>query len=273
MDLTGFQAWLRRRGRSETTAKHYGDQLRLAMGHAGGVHGRLVDDALSPNTRRLVMSAAKAYAQYAKDATLASDLGDMRLPPPERVSSKRPLHPDQWKILIDHIETTDGLTDLEAGALSLLCRRGFRVGAIVSLNRGDVESALKTGTLVFLSKGRRLQYGVQPIRHACKRMLKDDWQVVARGLMPTAPESQLMRAARDRINRLLRYQAKGALLQDRNVYAHRLRHTCATQFYLATKDIAALKQYMQWSNIDIAARYVGEMDRGALDKIAEDLLK
>ena len=274
MDIKGFQAWLRRRGRAETTAKHYGDQLRLAEMHDEGLHGRLVDEELSPNTRRLALSAAKAYAKYAKDGDLAAELGDMRLPPPERVVPKRPLPPDQWKDLIEHIETTGDLTNLEAGALSMLCRRGFRVGAIVSLNRRDVEDALKTGTLAFLSKGRRLQYGVAPIRQACKRMLKDDWSFVARGLMPTAPDGpRLMRAARDRINRLLRDQAEAALIEDRDVYAHRLRHTCATEFYRATKDIAALKQYMQWSTIDIAARYVGEMDRGELDKIAEDLLK
>jgi integrase len=274
MDLDGFQTWLKRRGRSETTAKHYGDQLRLAMGHEDGLHGRLVDEELSPNTRRLALSAAKAYAKFAKDAELDAELSDIRLPPPERVVPKRPLPPDQWKDLIDHIETTGDLTNLEAGALSMLCRRGFRVGAIVSLNRRDVENALKTGTLVFLTKGRRLQYGVQPIRQACKRMLKDDWQLVARGLMPSSPDGpQLMRAARDRINRLLREQAQAALIDDRDVYAHRLRHTCATEFYQATKDIAALKQYMQWSTIDIAARYVGEMDRTELDKIAEELLK
>lgn len=273
MDLDGFQAWLRRRGRSDATARHYRHQLERASSD-GGVYDRLMDEELSPNTRRLTMAAAKSYARFAEDDKMMVELRDVQLPRGERVVPKSPLDADDWKDLIDHIETTGDLTNLEAGALSLLCRRGFRVGAIVNLKRGQVEDAIKTGTLVFSTKGRLLQYGLRPIKAACKRMLKDPWDVVARGLCPSAPEGhRLRKAAADRLHYLLRRQGNAALIDGDSIYPHRLRHTCATEFYKATKDIVALTQYMQWSSIDIASRYVGEMDRGELDKVAEGLFR
>ena len=269
-DLAGFEQWLRRRGRSETTARHYVHQLRRSQ---GDVVTRLLDRSLAPNTRWLTMSAARQYARFAADDALAAELSDMRLPPAERVLTKEPLSEDDWRTLISELEGDDGLRPLERGALLILCRRGLRGGAIVALKRTEVIHALKSGTLSFHSKGRRLEYGVRPIRSACELILKEKWNVVGRGFCPRASEETLHRKGLSYLNDALRRAARRAGLDAWSIHAHRLRHTVATAFYRKTKDLVALQRYMQWASVGTAARYVGDIERKAMDDVIEELLR
>lgn len=273
MDLQPFHRWIRSRGRAAKTADDYTSQVRSAYA-CGNVTDRLLDDELAPNTRRLCMAALRAYGKYKKDRQLLELLDDMRLPPPENITEKQPLPPETWKALRDAIRDDDDLTEVERASLLLICRRGLRVGAVAALRREQIRQGIRDGVLVFQTKGRTLRYGVGPVREQLEVLdgVAGDWDRVAELLCPRAAPKTAVAAARRRLWSLMRDCGELVGLDDDELYPHRLRHTCATEFYKRTKDIKALKDYMQWADIKTAARYVAHMEREELDRVAEELL-
>lgn len=272
MTVDGFHRWVRKRGRSKKTADEYRNEILRCM-RTDDLTDRLLDDDSAPNSRRLTLAALRAWARYGKDMQLRDELDDIRLPPPDNVTEKRPLTLEQWRALREVIEDADDLDEGERAALLLLCRRGLRVSAITALPRNAVGIALRNGTLVFATKGRTLRYGVGPIRDQLEQLHAiRGWGIVADLISPTAAPETRIPSANGRIWRVLRRQAEKVGIDKTDMYPHRLRHTVATEFYRRTKDIRALQAYMQWAKITTAARYVSHLDRDQLDELAERIL-
>lgn len=273
-DFDSFFRWLRARGRSEKTADVYVSHVRLAYA-CEDVTDRLLDEELSPNTRRLNLAALRAYARHTSDGELLALLDDMKLPPPENVSEKLPLPTEKWRELREAIEADEGLTESERACLQIICRRGLRAGAVAGLKRSQIAQSLRDDILIFSSKGRLLRYGIGPMREQLETLNNDQgqWTIVAELLCPNANKKRSIVSARRRLWRMIRVAGEQVGIPRNEMYPHRLRRTCATEFYRQTKDIKALQAYMQWTDIKTAARYVAHMDRGELDKVAENILE
>lgn len=268
--LDGFYDWLRARGRSEETADKYRGQIRLAQ-EAKGMTARVVGDELAPNSRRFSMAALRSWAKYTGDTDFMLSLEDIKLPPPENVTEKLPLSPDKWRELRAAIRNEEELTEAERNALLIIARRGIRVGGVAAMTRKGIVEATREGVLVFKTKGRILRYGVGPVRDQIANLaaIGGRWGRLADLLVPGARRDRQVRAACKHLWRLLNDFAEAHEVQ---LYPHRFRHTCATEFYKKTRDIRALQKYMQWADIKTAARYVSHMRREELDQIAEDIL-
>jgi site-specific recombinase XerD len=269
--LDGFYDWLRQRGRSEETATKYRGQVKLAR-DSDRLTDRIVRDELAPNTRRFALASLRAWAKYTQDGALVAQLDDLKLPPPENVIDSQPLAPKQWRALRKHIAADVELAESERAALLMIARRGLRVGGVAALTRKALVAASNNGVLIFLTKGRTLRYGVGPVREQIQQLaaIGGKWTILADVITPNAAHHRQIRATCKRLWTLLSHQADAVGIDE--MYPHRLRHTCATEFYKKTKDIKALQEYMQWADIKTAARYVTHMRREELDQVAEEIL-
>lgn len=268
--LDGFYDWLLARGRSVETADKYRGQVRLAQ-ESEDIAARLVSKDLSPNSRRFAMAALRAWAKYTVDPELLLSLEDIKLPLPENIKERTPLAPDKWRSLREAIRKDRSLSVAERNALLIIARRGLRVGGVAALSKKALVVAKRDGVIVFESKGRILRYGVGPVRKQVAELaaIQGPWEILADLLVPGARPVRRVRAACKHLWRLLNDIAES---HDVQLYPHRFRHTCATEFYKKTRDIRALQQYMQWRDIKQAAQYVRHIEREELDKLAEDML-
>ena len=138
---------------------------------------------------------------------------------------------------------------------------------------------MATGTLVFKTKGRMLQYSTVAIEDLMQQLgelvsarQKDGPRTVADLLSPGANDAGRVVSARRRLWRMLRAQARAIRMPQQDMYPHRLRHTIATEFYRATHDLVALRDYMGWADIKTASRYVTHLRRDELDVIAREVV-
>ena len=272
-ELQAFETWLLGRGRSSETATLYVADVRLCLADEKGLKGRLLGKRLAPSTKRHNLAALRAWARFQKDEALLLELGDLKLDVPEAVVEKVPLSDKEWSKIEIAIEAMDD--EVVSACLSMICIRGFRVGAIPALTRKQIKDGLETKVLVFESKRRTVKYSVKPFRH-CLELLLDGLvterkKTVGDLLCPDAENS--FKAARGKLQRWIRVVGQRAGIPCQAMYPHRLRRTYASAFYQETKDIAALKQHMGWASLDTALGYVDHDRREELDQAADNMRK
>ncbi len=270
-DLEGFRRWLIDRGRADETASVYAYNVRSCLHARGGYRNRLFRETLAPATRRVNVAALRAWARFAGDESLLGELEDLRLEPPAPVVEKEPLSFEQW---IKFDECLPVLEDpVLRAAAEMVSIRGFRVGALPSLQRRQVMAALRSGTLSFVSKRRPQTYTAEPFRHCLEAFAaaRSRWNVLADLLSPTTAPERRHAAARQRLRRAICRVASEAGIEG--MHPHRLRRTYAEAYYDEVRDLVRLRDHMAWNSIETAARYVTRDRRAELDKIADRMRK
>lgn len=271
--LDEYQLWLRKYGRSSSTAEQYADNVRRAY-EAGGPLQRLTDTDLSPKYLQLNKAALKAWASFTEDSELLSDLGKFRLPPALRRKESVPLTKEEWKSLCTEIDRAEYLKEPMRAELGMLACRGFRCGDVLRLKRKEVTDALRKGVLDYEGKGRkRLVFTVAPAWRRYLEIFADhkDWERVENLISPKANPERLRKAAAKKVTRALEKCAAQIGIDAADIRPHLLRHTYATRYYEACKDPAKLQAHMCWSNISTAMGYVNAGTREELDEVADSL--
>lgn len=272
-NLSSFHQWILDNGRCEGTALLYEGHVRLAQEGYPRLADRLLDRKLAPKTRRSALHALRAYAMFREDPKLLKQLGMIKLPPAVRKTAKLPLEEVELEDLIQAIDDSDEETPVRA-VLSIMARRGLRVGDVLRLTRAEVKEALKTGVLAFEAKGgRRLEYGIVLMREALEELHEEKgWTTVAELVAPGTDDPQTM--GRLYVWRALRRVSTAAGLDPRAVHPHRLRRTVATNMLKEFGgDITKLRSYFQWSSLNTASGYVDHQRLEEFDEIERKMLK
>jgi integrase len=268
--IQAFKDWLLERGRSQGTADLYGCNARNCLADARGATARLTREGLAPKTKRANLAALRAWCKFDSDGELLVRLDDLKLPPPERVKEKLPLARDEWDALIEAIPTV-GFEPAVENAVEMICIRGFRVGDVCRLLRGQVRSGLASGLLNYRGKsGRQIEWSVAPFQHCLKWYLDQGrWRSVAHLVVHDCMEHRYFESARKKIRRSFRTLAPVIGLAPEDLSPHRLRRTYAVYFLQEVEgDLEKLRQHMGWASIATAAQYVDHSQREELDAIA-----
>lgn len=276
-DLERFAAWLQKYGRGEGTAALYVRDVRHAYA-AGGPLRRLGNDDLAPKTRRHILAACRAWADFREDGDLLVDLRKVRLPPPARQTAKVPLERHEWFGLLDAIDASQ-LRPAVRAVLGVMASRGLRVSDVLRLRRREVVAALDHGTLAFEAKGRRRhEYSLLDAWRPYLELLaaQTRWDRVDELVAPGAAAASRRKTAAKTVARALRRVAREANLVPETVYPHRLRRTYATEYLRELKGdpeaLIKLQQHMGWRNLATAMEYVDHSRREQLDEVARGLL-
>lgn len=271
--LEEFRLYLTDSGRDPGTAELYVTHLRSADEASIDPLARLRDTSLAPFTRRSIKAAIKSWAVWQEDEALLKKLKNFKMPPPTRKHEKLPLDKDDWRQLVDLLETQEESPAILV--IGLMATRGFRIGDVLRMRKPDIEKALKSKVLTFEAKGGRfLSFGVsKPVDRWLRPLVEyKGWTTVAGLLAPNSDtELKAVKAAKMQVRRLLQDLADEVGIDG--VYPHRLRRTVATYFLEKVNgDIVKLKDWMQWQNINTVAGYVDHSRREELDLIGETLL-
>lgn len=267
-NLDAFRAWMIKRGRSAGTASLYVSHLRACFNDKP-ITSRLITKKLSPNTKRTILAALRAYGKWAEDGDLLSTLSDLKLPAAARVVEKRPLERDEWDRILDAVELVSDQPF--RAALRMICIRGFRVGDVCRMTRKQIDKALEQKTMTFEAKGERfIGWGTVLFEESLVELLASrNWNRVADLLAPGAGEEYRWRAARLNISRRFRFLEREAGLEKGSVTPHRMRRTYAVWFLKESGgDLAALQQHMGWASLNTALKYVDHARAEELDAIA-----
>ena len=268
-----------KRGRDEGTAELYLGNLRKCAEDPKGLTHRLVGKKLSPNARRTNKAALAAWAVFTKDAELALEIKEIKLPPARRVNPKVPHPADEWKRLVGHLRTCPiRLRDRTVNdhamrqVLLIIAIRGLRCGDVLRIRRADVQRALESGVLAYTGKGsKRHEINAAPIRAQLAELANvPGWDRM--GDLVSTGKSR--RAAERKAARQLAAMAKR--IGIKGVYPHRFRHTFATSFLEQLKGdpnaLVKLQKFMGWESIQTAARYVDHVSQEQLDTIGAGIV-
>lgn len=270
--LADFCQWLERRGLDPLTVQAYHAHVRDAL--TVGPEKRLTDHRLAPKSLRAIYAALRAWGRFTRDSGLLERIGDIRLPPAERVRPKVPLTTVQWRTLLRALaHEPAGLTSAELAALELLARRGLRIGDVLRLRRSAVVTALETGVLGLEAKRkRRLEYGSAPIENQLRALIAyPNWIHVYDLIVPRSKPQCRQRSAAMRLSRLLKRIARRIGIDA--IHPHQLRRTVAVEFLRRVKgDLGQLAQWMGWGDIRTTYGYVDHSRRVELDRVAAELL-
>jgi integrase len=272
--LATFHAWILDSGLGELTAQSYVQSVRVTAAHPRGVTGRLTAK-LAPLTLHSTRAALRAYATFTDDGDLLVQLKKIRLPAARRVTPKVELEHAGWKALVAAIMKSTAPVRVRAPLL-IMALRGLRVGDVLRLERTELVTAVKTGRLGFMAKGRRrLDFAVTgQVKTIISQLLAEgpDWPTVGRLLCHRSKDP--MKAGRARLSRALKAIAKTIDLED--VYNHRLRRTYATHFVRKLRGdpqaIMKLQSHMGWASPTTAMGYVDAVNTDELDAIGEILV-
>lgn len=269
-----FTRWMVERGRSPYTADLYERHLRHSFEDDRGVLARVSQAGLAPQTRRTNRAALAAWARFAEDDELAGRLAEVKLPPAERVSEKRALELDDWRLLLAELAETDVLDEYERAAISLVSYRGFRIGDVCRLEARSVRQGLKNGLLVYAAKGgRRISWSVTDRMREHLEVFADErgWKH-ARDLIAPNWNSDRQRGARLRCQRAFARLVAETDLEPEGLSLHIMRRTYAWHYLrFSGGDPVKLQKHMSWRKIDTAMQYVDQQQRSELDAIADSL--
>jgi integrase len=272
-DLSAYQQWLRKYGRSRDTAAQYAMNVRRAY-DAGGPLERLVDTDLSPKYLRLIQASLKAWAEFCKDDSLAAEIKLIKLPPAIRRKESTPLTKEEWQSIRLEIEEASYLKEPMRAELGMLVCRGFRCGDVLRLKRKEVTDALRKGVLDYEGKGRkRLKFTVAPYWRQYLEIFEGykGWDRVEDLISPRSKPSSRRSSAGKAVSRALEKCGAHVGLDPEDVHPHLLRHTYATLYYQKCLDATMLQAHMQWSDVSTALGYVSAGDVEKLDAVADSL--
>jgi integrase len=275
--LEAFQVWLRKYGRTASTADRYAKCVSVSYKEYDDPTEKLIDDDLAPLYLRTLRAALKAWAEFHNNSDLAEELSKIRLPPGIRQAPKAPLSVEEWRILRKEINEGKWLTNEAMRAeLGMMACRGFRVSDVLRIKKEEVEEALLQGVLAYQGKGRkRIEFTVAPIWRPYLEILAaqgGEWERVEDLISPKSkPKARRASATRKVERTLIRCGKKAGI--EKSLHPHLLRHTYATRYYEACKDPMMLKEHMQWSNVNTALGYVDAGKVTELDKVASSLFE
>ena len=272
--LDEYQLWLRKYGRSASTANEYALNVRRAYEH-GGPFERLTDGSLSPKYLHLIKAALKSWAEFNDDELLIKELRKVRLPSSLRKKDSIPLTREEWAALRGEILTATYLKEPVRAELGLLACRGLRCGDALRIKREEATQALRKGVLDYEGKGRkRLKASVAPSWREYLEILADhkDWERAEDLICPSSPPGRKRRESSGKklARSLNRCGAEIGLNAD-DLHPHLLRHTYASLYYDKCRDPKKLLDHMGWGSMDVAMRYVGASSKDELDGIADSL--
>jgi integrase len=268
-NLQDFRMWMLERGRSEGTADLYITNIKTCAADRKGMTARLVGGKLAPNTLRSNLASLRAWARYSKDTDMQARLGDIRLPPARRVSSKPPLELEQWKRVVVHLQTCK-IDEAMRQVLLIMALRGMRCGDVLRMTKTEVQRAVDTGKLVYEGKGRkRIEFSARPLMAPLRALAAMPGWVRVRDLIAKRPATAKMK-----VWRCSRRTAKQVGIKEFN--PHRYRHTFATNYLKQLAGdpnaIIKLQKYMAWESMSTAARYVDSVSQTQLDAVGDELI-
>jgi len=274
--LDEYQLWLRKYGRSASTANEYALNVRRAY-EQGGPFERLTNTDLSPKYLQLIKAALKSWAEFNEDESLIKELRKVRLPAALRMKDEVPLTQEEWKALRGEINTATYLKEPVRAELGLLACRGIRCNGALRVKRTEVIEALRKGVLDYECKGRkRLKASVAPSWREYLEILADhkDWERAEDLVCPRSPPGKQRHASSaKKLARSLNRCGSEIGLNVDDLHPHLLRHTYATLYYEKCRDPKKLLDHMGWSDIKIAMNYVGSSSKEDLDGIADSLFE
>lgn len=270
--VPGFKTWLVSRGRDPDTATGYGSDVLLCLVHPRGLLGRLRERNLAPKTLRRTLASLRAWAKYSNDAALSKQLGDIKLPPPNRKVVKIPLTKDQWQNLILEIDRADYLSPAERAAIGIMACGGLRIGDVLRMTKSEVLNGIASGVLIYEAKGRkRLEVGTKSIKIYLDILAKyENWEKVHD--LVTTRAKRLQSSGTQQLSRCLKEVGEKIGIPSNEMYPHRLRRTYATYFLEAVGgNLEKLRAKMSWSSLATAASYADHHAREELDSIADGM--
>lgn len=265
--LQGFRDWLLERGRADNTADAYVGNVKLAL-ESAKITQRLVGP-LAPKSKRVVLASLRAYAHYTGDHKLTAKLKDIKLPAAVRKSVRRPLEFDDWRRLCVAADASE-LPAAKRAVVGLMANRGFRCGDVLRMQRDQMVEALRTGELVFESKGGHwLRYlvtdSVRP--HLEALVALGTWTEVVE--LVSRAKKRRHNNARKTCNRALRRIAATVGIPAEEVYSHRLRRTYSVYFLRElqgdSEAMQKLQAQMQWASPMTAFEYTDYVNKVELD--------
>ncbi|MCC7024620.1 MAG: tyrosine-type recombinase/integrase [Thermomicrobiales bacterium] len=274
--LDGFRTYLGRFGLQPGTVAIYVHHAKRATEDGGWIE-RLKRGA--PKTRRLVRAAARRWADYAVDPALREALGEFRLPPPRRAKEKVPVDAQPLQRLMLEVRAAKDLTPPMRAVIGLMAYRGFRDADVLRMQRAQIVSALVTGRLSFVAKGRRyLEFTVLKTFKPWLELLAHErgWDTVAHLLVPTSKDEEVrLQSAARKVQRQLK--RLGGRCGIDGLHPHRLRRTYAVTFLRAhagdAEALPKLMEHMQWANLSTAMQYVDHVRGEAIDRVAESMFE
>jgi integrase len=263
--LNDYQDWLHARGLATSTQRQYCRQVRLAHAEKD-LFSRLRGD-LSPKAKRLCKASLLSWARHTGDQELRDRLEDFRLPPARRIKPKRVFSKEQFRDFQAEVDGVD--TPALRAVVGLMARRGMRRGDVLRLRREEIIVALDTELLVHEAKGSKyLEFGVTRAFRPYLEILADIPRRSWRKPRVCQLISPVETSAGNRIGRLV--SSLGDAIGFEGAHPHLLRSTYATYAYQAFgRDLVALQEHMQWSNLETARQYVVQHNRKELDQVAE----
>lgn len=282
-ELDGYTDWLTRRGRGRSMPK-YRSTVRRYLEDPDGYKRLLVSSRYTPNYRRFLAACAKSWATYAGDTELRDELSDIRLPAPVAQDEREPFDREIWFKIRDEIREAPYLKPGVKAVCSIIAARGIRCGDILRTTRSQIKTALKSGTLTFVSKGEKiLRYRVQHFREYLEDLdvlFEDQGFRFAEEPDPTVRflvcGSGNASAASTAIVRAFSRIAGKLGMGTEEIYAHRFRHTYATHFLQTMhgdpEAVFKLKDQMGWSRLETASNYLRRSRQDELDDIESQLM-
>ena len=271
-ELAKFSRWMVGRGLTLDTAALYSRCVRLCLGDVRGPLFRVANGELAPKTRRTNKAALCAWADFNDDKDLRKQLKEIRLPPPDRVTEKRALDFDDWRRVCQIIDTAP-VDEPVRYAIGMVCRRGFRIGDVMRLDRRTVRDGLSSGVLKYLAKGqRRVPWTVtdQFAPYLQWFMEQSKWNSVADLVAPNFQKRH--QGAVLTAQRAFPVVLDAAGVDREGVSLHIMRRTYAWHYLKACGgDPVKLQKHMAWKSILTAMQYVDQSQREELDSIAEEM--
>jgi site-specific recombinase XerD len=176
------------------------------------------------------------------------------------------LEPDDVRKLLDSCDRTTATGRRNFAILTLLSRLGLRAGEVAGLSLEDID--WRAGKILVRGKGRREERLPLPadVGEAIAAYLRDGRppSVVSRAafVAGSAPYQTLSRSA---ISMIVAAAAARAGLDT--IFAHRLRHTAATQALRSGASLPEVGQLLRHNQIETTATYA-KVDREGLRAVA-----
>jgi integrase len=158
-------------------------------------------------------------------------------------------------------------------AISMMFSLGLRAGAdLARMTRADVDRALVDGVELNIAtkgdKDRSLPVVlVTDELRMLQRLKKGKWKTLADVISPGGSGS--VKAAYERLRRMVKELAERAGLDPSKVHPHRFRHSAAHRLYEATGDLLKVQRFLGHESLDTTMSY---LKAKRTQEIGDDLL-
>lgn len=214
---------------------------------------------LAPASLQRLLSAVRAFYRYLmrEDIALRDPVADVRAPKRRRALPKA-LDADRMKQFLDGGDSAppsdEAIARRDQAMLELFYTSGLRLGELVGLNQGDVDTS--EGEVRVTGKGRKMR--VVPVGRQALAAL-GQWQEV-RSRLASVDEPALFVSRRGRrlspsaVQQRVRCVARRRGL-DTKVHPHMLRHSFATHLLESSGDLRAVQELLGHANIGTTQIY------------------